>query len=137
MDNTMLDFSDTAITQDQTMALQSKIIEFVREALIYNKGYVIFEVLDLDDFTFNFYYSEGSSIAAKYDETREETIERILFTIDCKELKRREYTGERINNIIRYLYNYVVGQVSANIMYEKYGIRDVSLIFKDESDSKL
>jgi len=65
----MLDFGDSAITQDQTMSLQSKIIDFVREALVYNKGYVVFEVVDLDAFEFNFYYSDGSTVEAHYNVT--------------------------------------------------------------------
>lgn len=126
----MLDFSDTNITQDQALVLQSKIIEYIREALVYNKGYVIFELVDLSAFEFNFYYSDGSSVKAQYDETRSETIDRILFTIDCKELKRREFTGDRINDIIKYLYSYIVGIIGTKILYEKHGIKDVSLIFK-------
>jgi len=126
----MLDFRDTAITQDQTLVLQSKIIEFVREALVYNKGYVIFEVVDLSAFEFNFYYSDGSTVKAQYEETRSETIDRILFTLDCTELKRREYSGDRINDIIRYLYNYMFGALGVRILNEKHGIKDASHVFK-------
>ncbi len=130
MVNSMFDFSGTEMKQDQTLALQSKILEFIREALIYDKGYVVFEIKNLDAFEFNVYYSDGSKIDAQYDETRDETIDRILYTIDCAGLNKHKGDTRKIDDIIRYLYNYIVGLISASNLHKKCGIRDVSYIFK-------
>jgi len=126
----MFDFSTKVITQDQTLVLQSKILDFIREALVYDKGYVVFEVANLGVFEFNIYYSDGSTVDAHYDETRTETIDRILYTIDCKELKKYKSNNIIINEIIKYLYNYVIGMISSNILEETHHIKNFSFIFK-------
>ena len=126
----MFDFSTKVLTQDQMLVLQSKILDFVREALVYDKGYVVFEITNLGVFEFNIYYSDGSTIDAQYEETRIETIDRILYTIDCKELSKYKNDTMIINDIIRYLYNYVVGMISSNILEETHHIKNFSFIFK-------
>ena len=126
----MFDFSTKVLTQDQMLVLQSKILDFVREALVYDKGYVVFEITNLGVFEFNIYYSDGSTIDAQYEETRTETIDRILYTIDCKELNKYKNDTMIINDIIRYLYNYVVGMISSNILEETHHIKNFSFIFK-------
>ena len=130
MENPMFDFSTKVLTQDQMLVLQSKILDFVREALVYDKGYVVFEITNLGVFEFNIYYSDGSKIDAQYEETRTETIDRILYTIDCKELSKYKNDTMIINDIIRYLYNYVVGMISSNILEETHHIKNFSFIFK-------
>ena len=126
----MFDFSTKVLTQDQMLVLQSKILDFVREALVYDKGYVVFEITNLGVFEFNIYYSDGSTIDAQYEETRTDTIDRILYTIDCKELNKYKNDTMIINDIIRYLYNYVVGMISSNILEETHHIKNFSFIFK-------
>ena len=126
----MFDFSTKVLTQDQMLVLQSKILDFVREALVYDKGYVVFEITNLGVFEFNIYYSDGSTIDAQYEETRTETIDRILYTIDCKELNKYKNDTMIINDIIRYLYNYIVGMISSNILEETHHIKNFSFIFK-------
>lgn len=123
---------NSKVSQDQSLALQGKIIEYVREALIYDTGYLILEIRDLGSFDFNFYYSSGSEIEAKYDETRDETIDRILYTLSCSEFKEKCESGAKLSVIMQYLYNYIVGFISANVLCEKYGIKDHSTIFKKE-----
>lgn len=91
----------------------------------------MFEVANLGVFEFNIYYSDGFKIDAHYDETRTETIDRILYTIDCKELKKYKSNNIIINKIIRYLYNYVIGMISSNILEETHHIKDFSFIFKE------
>ncbi len=125
---------DAKISQDQRLELQSKLIGFVREALIYDTGYIIFEVKDLNSFDFDFYYSSGSEIKVSYEETRDETLNRILFTLDCASLHENKKARDNLNKIINYLYNYVVGFISANILYEKYGVKDFSYLFKELAD---
>jgi len=126
----MFDFSTKVITQDQTLLLQSKILDFVREALVYDKGYVVLEIANLGIFEFNIYYSDGSTVDVHYDETRFETIDRILYTINCKELKKYKSDKLIIGEIIGYLYNYVVGMISSSILEETHHIRNFSFIFK-------
>ena len=120
------------VSQDQSLELQSKIISYVREALSCNKGYLIFEVKNLETFEFDFYYSSGSEIVPRYDETREETISRILYTIDCAEFYDKHVSTESLNKIMSNLYNYVVGFLCSNVLYERYGIKDYSHLFKVE-----
>jgi len=122
---------DARISQDQRLELQAKLISFVKETLIYDEGYVVFEVKDLGSFEFDFYYSSGSEIKVSYEETRDETTNRILFTLDCAALHRNKKARDNLNHIINYLYNYIVGFISANILYEKYGVKDFSYLFKD------
>ncbi len=123
--------NDTKISRDQRLELQSKIMGFVREALVYDKGYVVFEVKDLSSFDFDFYYSSGSEINVNYEETKDETKNRILYTLDCSELHGNNKANDSIDLLMQYLYNYIVGFISANILFEKYGIKDHSMKFKE------
>lgn len=123
---------DTKITQDQSLALKSKIIDYVRNALIYNRGYLVFEVKDLSSFEFDFYYSSGVEIEARYEETREETINRIIYTLECKQLREANVSADYLDKIMLYLYNYIVGFISSNVLYEKYNVEDKSWIFRDK-----
>ena len=101
---------------------------YVREALIYDKGYLVFEVKDLSSFEFDFYYSSGTEIKVNYDETKDETRNRILYTINCNDLRTKKVD---IDLLMKYLYNYIVGFISANILFEKYGVKDYSYMFKE------
>ena len=128
--------SNTKVTQDQSLELQSKIIAYVREALVYDNGYLVFEVKDLSSFEFDFYYSSGSEIKVLYEETRDESLDRILFVINCKDFHKTT-NNDDLNVIMVYLYNYVVGFISANILYDKYKVKDYSHIFKDTKGEQI
>lgn len=106
-------------------------MSFVREALVYDKGYVVFEVKDLDSFDFDFYYSSGTEINVNYGETKDETKNRILYALSCEEFHNNKYTNENIDSIMQYMYNYIVGFISANILFEKCGVKDHSYRFKE------
>ena len=132
MKKSMFNMSDSSISQDQSLALQSAIIAFVRDARVYKIGYEVFEVKDLSTFEFCHYYSDGKNLDVTPDETRNETIDRILFTIDCAELWRIKDDSELVNYTMKYLFNYCIGIISANVLYEKHGISDKTVIFRGE-----
>lgn len=132
----MFNISDPSVSQDQTLALQSQVLSYVREALNYDKGCLVFSIKDLSAFEFEIYYSDGNNVDARYEETREETIRRILFTLNCKELKSVKGDINAINDLIRYLFNYIVGVISLHVMNEKYSVADHSGDFKWESPNE-
>ena len=122
--------SDDKITQDQRLALQSKLIEYMREALIQKKGWVIFEVEDTETFEFNFYYSSSGEIVSRIEEPKVETLDRILFTINCVELHCIKDIDDKIDVMLKHLYNYIIGFISVNKLHEQYGLSDFSMTFK-------
>ena len=130
MNETMFESKNPQLGQDQTLALQSQLMEYIRDALVYDKGYMVFSIKDLSTFEFTNYYSDGNNIDVMYEETRDETIERILYVIDCADLTYARGNGELISDILKYLFNYVVGIISANLLHEKYNIKDFSHIFE-------
>lgn len=129
----MFDIGNSSISQDQTLALQSQVLAYVREALTYDKGYCVLAVKDLGSFEFEYYYSDGSNIEARPDETRLETIDRILITLSCSELKNIKNGTANINDVIRFVYNYIVGILSSNFLAEKYKILDHSNLIRENS----
>ena len=131
MENKMFNMAEPSISQDQSLALQSQVLAFVREALIYDKDFVVFAVKELGTFEFEFYHTDGKRINALYEETREETIDRILFTIDCSQLCKIKGDTNAINDIMKYLYNYVVGVLSVYTMHDRFDIVDRSNMFRD------
>lgn len=128
----MFDMTESSISQDQSLVLQSQVLAYVREALVYDKGYVVFAVKDRDTFEFEIYHTDGNSIAAIYEETRDETIDRILFTIDCKEFCKFKNDTKTLNVCMKYLYNYFVGALNYIELQTKYGIKDETDIFRDD-----
>lgn len=128
----MFDFSNPTVSQDQTLALQSQLLSFMREALVHDKGYIVFSIKDLSSFEFTYYYSDGHNVDVLYEESREETVDRILYTIDCECLKSIRGDSEKVGHILRYLFNYIVGGISAGVLTDKYGVKDHSLIFKPD-----
>jgi len=135
MDSLLLDGANDKISQHQRLELQSKIISYINEAMSYDNGYLVFECKDLGEFDFDYYYSSGSEIMPRYDETREESIARILFTINCREFNNVSDLNTYLNKIMVYIYNYVVGFISGNVLFERYKIRDHSFIFKQDAIS--
>lgn len=131
MEKTLFELTDKNVTRDQSLALQSKILDYFRNALTLNKGYMVFEVVDASTFEFDFYYSSGSEIRATYEETREETVARIVYTIDCAELRSIENIDEYLSDIMRYIFNFIVGFISAGILWEQHGVKDHSAMFID------
>ena len=130
----MFDITESSLSQDQSLAIQSKVLEYIREALVYDKGYVILSVVDIGQLEFDIFYSNGNDINAVYEETREETIDRILYTIDCADLRRIRGDSGNVNHVIRYIYNFVVGAIGLNVLYEKYGVVDCSARFREGYD---
>ena len=128
--------SDDRITQDQRLALQSKLIEYMREALAQEKGWVVFEVEDLETFEFDFYYSSSGEIKSRIEEPKQQTLDRILFTINCVELNALGDVDEDLDSMLKHLYNYIIGFISVNKLYEKYGISDHSSVFKEADWTK-
>lgn len=118
------------ISRDQSLGLRAKLIEYMREALANKKGWVIFEVKDLDTFEFDFYYSSNGEIVVRYEEPKEATLDRILYTINCQELTSISNIDDTIDDMLQHLYNYIIGFISANILHDKYGLGDHSLTFK-------
>lgn len=117
----MFKITDTKLTQDKSLLLQSKVIAFVREATIYDKGYVVFMADASIEFEFDFYYTETHRLDSQYDETMQETASRILYVINCAELKKNH---KELDEIISHLYNYFVGFFSANALLDNYDISD-------------
>jgi len=118
----MFDLTASGITQDQSFVLQSQVISYVREALIYDKGYVVFAVKDMDAFEFEFYHTDGDSVNALYEETRNETVDRVMFNIDCKVFCKLKTDDKALTDVMRYLYNYFVGQLSATALFDRFKI---------------
>lgn len=127
----MFDVGDNSLTENQSLSLQSKVIEFVRDALVYDRGYMVFSVRDTEAFEFKSFYSDGTQIDAEYSETRQETIDRILFTINCKDFYEKRGTID-VNLVIRHIYHYVVGVLSLNVLYDSFEIKDASSIFRSD-----
>ncbi len=132
MENYMFDMTESSISQDQSLVLQSQVLAYVREALVYDKGYVVFAVKDRSTFEFEIYHTDGNSIAAQYEETRDETIDRILFTIDCKVFCKLKKDAKALNVCMKYLYNYFLGALNYLDLQEKFGISDETDIFRNE-----
>ncbi len=128
----MFDMTESSISQDQSLVLQSQVLAYVREVLVYDKGYVVFAVKDRDTFEFEIYHTDGNSIAAIYEETRDETIDRILFTIDCKEFCKLKNDTKALNVCMKYLYNYFIGVLSYLALQTNYDIKDETDIFRNE-----
>ena len=126
----MFDTGDPSLSEDQALALQSAILAYMREALTYDRGFMVFAVKNLDLFEFEFYYSNGSTVDVKYEETRQETVERILYTLDCSELNHENNKDINKDDVIKCIYNYVVGILSVNVLSVKFDIMDHSGIFK-------
>ncbi len=121
----------TKLSQDQRLSLQSKLMEYVREALTYKTGWVVFEVKDLKSFEFEIYYSSDKELVTRIEEPRSETLDRILYVIGCEELSELQLDDDDIDEVLQYLFNYIVGFISVNIMYEVHGISDHSYSFKE------
>ena len=126
-------FSDPsrATTQTDRLELQSKIIGYIKDALIYDKGYMILELSDSYNGIIDYYYSSGKEIKSRYEETREETVERIVYVINCEQLKGKEFSDSSLNNIMNYLYAYVTGYIAANELTGSFGITDHSYVFDE------
>ncbi len=122
----------TKLSQDQRLSLQTKLMEYVREALTYKTGWVVFEVKDLATFEFEIYYSSDGEIVPRIEEPRSESLDRILYVISCVELSKLELSDNDIDEILQYLFNYIVGFISVNIMHETFGINDFSWSFKKD-----
>ncbi len=136
MNNLKSNTLETLLSGDQSLTLRAKVIEYVREALAYDKGYVVLEVQDLDSFEFGFYHTFGDYVKPRYDETRNEIINRIIYTIKCDEMTKYKNDMEHVNQIIEFLYNYCAGYLSANQLFEEYKIKDYSLVFNNIKEKK-
>lgn len=119
-------------SQTDRLELQSKIIGYIRDALIYDKGYMILELSDSDDGIVDYYYSSGKEIKSRYEETREETVDRIIYTINCEQLKSKTFADIALNKLIDYLYLYVAGYIALNNLTNNLGIIDYSYVFGDK-----
>lgn len=117
--------TEDKIMQQQSLHIQSKLIAFVQETLVYDSGYVVLEIKDEETFELDFYYSTQEMIP-RYDETRDETIERILFTLECGVLN----SNSNIPEIISSLYYIVVGKLYSRIIDDKFSIIDRTEIFQ-------
>ncbi len=130
MEKTVFDISYPSISQDQSLALQSEILDFVRSAILVDKGFQVLEVVDMDTFEFCNYYSDGSKIDARPDETRDETIDRIIYTIDCANLRKIKDRPGALKEVMGSLYAYIAGALAAAEMEKNYGVYDKTLIFR-------
>ena len=136
MEKQMFDLNASGISQDQSFVLQSQVISYVRETLVYDKGYVVFAVKDLDAFEFEFYHTDGHRINALYEETRDETIERIMFVIDCKMFCKLKTDDKALTDVMKYLYNYFVGQISAQSLFDRFKIsNEIDILGKEQNES--
>ena len=130
----MFDMTESSISQDQSLVLQSQVLAYVREALVYDKGYVVFAVKDRSTFEFEIYHTDGNSIAAQYEETREETIDRILFTISCADFCKYKNDSKALNVCMKYLYNYFLGALNYVELVDTYGISDLTDMLRNSTD---
>ncbi len=133
MVKTMFDISHPSISQDQSLALQSEILDFIRSAIGVDKGYEVLEIADLETFEFCHYYSDGSKIDARPDETRDETIDRVLFTIDCAQLKKIKDDREELNHVMSLIYDYAVGAISSWLLRENFNIEDYTNVLRENT----
>ena len=121
--------SDLLFSEAQLSVLDKVIEEGLKEAVIYDKGYIIFNINDPSLLSIDYYYSNTGELRVDYGESIEETKEKIAFVIECKTI-RENVNYENKFDIVKYcMINHLKGMACYCILNEKLHIDDLVMSF--------
>lgn len=115
---------------DAQLKMLDKVVEDgLREALLYDKGYIIFSVNDPSLLSVDYYYSHVGELRVDYGESIDETKEKICFVLECKTV-RENVNYENKFDIIKYcMINHIKGMACYCILNEKLHVSDFVTMF--------
>ena len=114
------------IRQEQRDYVYDVVSKYFEEALIYDKGYFVLSEADGSKYGLEYYFSSSGEIRVNYEESRDETIGRIIYVLDCEHMFRHKvHFKSNMVTMAKLLADYIVGMMSIEDLQEELDVRNL------------
>lgn len=114
------------IRQEQRQYIYDTVSKYFDEAFIYDKGYFVLSESDGVKYGLEYYFSSSGEIRVNYEESRDETVGRIIYVLDCEHMFRHKvHFKSNLFTIKKLLGDYIIGMMSIEDLQEELDVRNL------------